>query len=123
MGEANLIAERARSDELTTEELLEVTDTIAETSDEMVRMSEKVRTIQRRIHSEPDSEEAADLVTLARVVVQQYRADNSEVEITFDAPEEAKAIVSNSYEIALSELIENAIAHHEGSATRASRYR
>lgn len=114
MGEANLLADRAVGGDLSTEELLDITETIEDASREMVKMSEKVRTIQRRIRSEPDSEESADLVGLGRAVVQQFRAEYPDAEIAFEAPEQAPATVSDSYEVALSELLENGIVHYEG---------
>jgi PAS domain S-box-containing protein len=117
MGKAELLGERATADgeeQLSDEELLEMTENISETAEEMVRLSEKVRTIQERIRSHPENEPEAEIVRLARAVVQQFRANYSEAEITIDAPDELWATVSESYEVALSELIENGILHHEG---------
>ena len=116
MGTANLLGERATADsevELSDEELLEMTENISQTAEEMVRLSEKVRTIQERIRSNPESEEHAEIVRLARAVVQQFRANYSETTITIDTPDELWATVSESYEVALSELIENGILHHD----------
>jgi PAS domain S-box-containing protein len=116
MGKADLLGERATADgemQLTDEELLEMTENISETAEEMVRLSEKVRTIQERIRSQSEAEEHAEVVRLARAVIQQFRAKYSGATITIDAPEELWATVSESYEVALSELIENGILHHE----------
>lgn len=116
MGKADLLGERATADgemALSDEEIVEMTQNISETADEMVRLSEKVRTIQERIRH-PADEEHAEVVRLARAVVQQFRASYSEAEITIDAPDELWATVSESYEVALTELIENGILHHEG---------
>lgn len=115
MGKADLLGERAMNedDDLSPEEIDEMTDNIAENAEEMVRLSEKVRTIQERIRAHPENEERAEVARLARAVVQQHRADHSDAEITIDAPEEAWATVSESYEVALSELLENGIIHHE----------
>jgi PAS domain S-box-containing protein len=119
MGKADLLGERATADgemQLSDEEILEMTQNISETADEMVRLSEKVRTIQERIRSRPETEEHAEIVRLARAVVQQFRANYSEAAISIDAPDELWATVSESYEVALSELIENGILHHEDDA-------
>lgn len=118
MGKADLLGERATADDemaLSDEEIIEMTENISETADEMVRLSEKVRTIQERIRH-PDDEEHAEVVRLAHAVIQQFRATYSAAEITIDAPEELWATVSESYEVALTELIENGILHHEEDA-------
>lgn len=120
MGKADLLGERATADgelKLSDEELLDMTQNISETAAEMVRLSEKVRTIQERIRSHPENEERAEIARLARAVVQQFRANHSEAVITIDAPDELWATVSESYEVALSELIENGILHHEDDTT------
>ncbi len=116
MGKARLIGERAMNDEddFTPEEIVEMTDNIAENAEEMVRLSEKVRKIQERIRSQPEHEARTEVGRLARAVVQQYRAEYSDVTLSIDAPKEAWATVSESYEVALSELIENGILHYEG---------
>jgi PAS domain S-box-containing protein len=115
MGKADLLGERATADgegQLSDEELLAMTENISETAEEMVRLSEKVRTIQERIRTRPENEEHAEIVRLAQAVVQQFRANYTEATITVDAPEQLRATVSESYEVALSELIENGILHH-----------
>ena len=120
MGQADLLGERATGENgqrLSDEEIREMTESISETAEEMVRLSEKVRTIQERIRSHPENEDHAEIVRLARAVVQQFRANYSDAEISIDAPEELWATVSESYEVALSELIENGIHHHESDDT------
>lgn len=115
MGKAQLIGDRATNgDDLTPAELVEMTDNIADNAEEMVRLSEKVRTIQEQIRSRPERETQTEVTQLARAVVQQHRADNSAATITIDAPEAAWASVSETYEVALAELIENGILHYEG---------
>jgi PAS domain S-box-containing protein len=117
MGKANLLGEQATADdeELPPERIAEMTDNIAENAEEMVHLSEKVRTIQERIRSHPENEPRSEIVRLARAVVQQHRADYCEAEITIDAPNEAWASVSESYEVALAELIENGIVHNDSA--------
>ncbi len=118
MGKADLLGERATADgemALSNDEILEMTQNISETADKMVRLSDKVRTIQERIRH-PEDEEHAEIVRIARAVVQQFRASHSGAEITIDAPEELWATVSESYEVALTELIENGILHHEADS-------
>lgn len=119
MGKADLLGKRATADDerqLSDEELLEMTQNISETAEEMVRLSEKVRTIQERIRSQPEGEEHAEIARLARAVIQQFRANYSEAIISIDAPDELWATVSESYEVALSELIENGILHHDADS-------
>jgi len=120
MGKADLLGERATTDSemaATDEEILEMTENISETAEEMVRLSEKVRTIQERIRANPDDEEHAEVARLARAVVQQFRANYEGATISIDAPDKLWATVSESYEVALSELIENGIHHYEGEGT------
>jgi len=121
MGKANLIGERAMDDEydLRPEDIVEMTDNIADNAEEMVRLSEKVRTIQERIRSQPENEARTEIASLARAVVQQHRAEHSEAELTIEAPAEAWATVSETYEVALSELVENGILHYEGEGAPA----
>jgi len=117
MGKADLLGERATADDgrkLSDEELLEMTQNISETAEEMGRLSEKVRTIQERIRSHPENEEQAEVARLARAVVQQFRANHTDATVSINAPDELKTMVSESYEVALSELIENGILHHDG---------
>jgi signal transduction histidine kinase len=79
----------------------------------MVRLSEKVRTIQERIRTNPDGDGRTDVAELGRAVVQQFRAQYPDAVVTFDPPETAWASVSDAYEVALSELVENGIVHNE----------
>ncbi len=115
MGVADLLGERATNEDydLTTGEIVEATDQIVDTADEMVRLSEKVRTIQERIRSHPEGDYRTDVARLGRAVVQQFRADNPDADLSFDGPDECWAAVSESYEVALSELIENGIVHND----------
>jgi PAS domain S-box-containing protein len=120
MGKADLLGERATdeaAEAASDEEIREMTENIAETAEEMVRLSEKVRTIQERIRANPEDEEHAEIARLARAVVQQFRASYEDAQISIDAPEELWATVSESYEVALSELIENGIHHYEANGS------
>jgi len=116
MGKADLLGERATAEgerKASDEEILEMTESISETAKEMVHLSEKVRTIQERIRANPDEEEHAEVARLAHAVVQQFRANYRNASVTIDAPDELWARVSESYEVALSELIENGIHHYD----------
>jgi PAS domain S-box-containing protein len=116
MGKADLLASRALQDdyELNRDELLDATAQIESTAEEMVRLSEKVRTIQERIHVEGE-QRRTDVSQLGRAVVQQFRAEYPDSTITFDAPTTALAGVSDAYEVALSELVENGLVHSDAA--------
>lgn len=115
MGKADLLRTRAEEDdyELTTEQIICTADQLESNAREMVELSEKVRTIQERIRSVPESDIRTDVAKLGRAVVQQHRAAYPDATINFEAPTSVYARVPESYEIALSELIENAIEHAE----------
>ena len=118
MGKADLLRSRVRDEdrELEEQEIVEATDKIEDNAREMVELSEKVRTIQERIRSAPVSDQRTDVAKLARAVVQQFRASHPDASVTIETPETAFARVPESYEVALTELIENGIEHYEGDA-------
>lgn len=121
MGKADLLRSRVQDEkrELDPEAIVEATDQIEDNAREMVELSEKVRTIQERIRSAPVSDHRTDVATLARAVVQQFRAGYPETQVSIDAPESIFARVPESYEVALTELIENGIEHYEGDGNPA----
>ena len=114
MGKADLLRSRAEADQLDAQQVIETADQMESNAREMVELSEKVRTIQERIRSVPESDHRTDVAKLARAVVQQFRASYPAVEITTDIPESAFAQVPESYEVALTELIENGVDHYQG---------
>lgn len=116
MGRADLLKSRATAEdhEVDRDQIVEAADQIERNAREMVELSEKVRTIQERIRSVPASDHRTDVVTLARAIVQQFQTEYPESDISIDAPESAQTRVPESYEIALTELVENGLEHYEG---------
>ena len=115
MGRADLLRSRAESGTLDPERVVDTANQMESNAREMVELSEKVRTIQERIRSAPESDHRTDIANLARTVVQQFRATHPDVELTTDLPDTMYARVPESYEIALTELVENGIEHYEGT--------
>ncbi len=114
MGKAELLRKEVKRGSIEASPEAEVIETsldIEETAAEMVRLSEKARTIQERVRPQPEQDLRTDVATLAGVVVRQYRKDNPSAAITLEAPETVYARVSESYEVALAELVENGIVH------------
>ncbi len=116
MGKAELLRTRATDDDydFDFETVIETATQIEANARQMVELSEKVRTIQERIRAVPETDHRTDVATYARRVVTEFRANHPEVSLSIDAPESAYARVPDSYEVALSELIENGIEHYEG---------
>jgi len=116
MGKADLLRDRIEDDDhdLGDAEIIETADQFEQNAREMVELSEKVRTIQERIRSVPESDYRTDVAAIARPVVQRFRARYPSATITIDAPGTIEARAPESYEVALTELIENGIEHYEG---------
>jgi PAS domain S-box-containing protein len=116
MGKAELLRTRATDDsyDFDFETVIETATQIEANARQMVELSEKVRTIQERIRAVPESNHQTDVAQYARRVVAEFRAEYPAVSISINAPDSVYARVPDSYEVALSELIENGIEHYDG---------
>lgn len=116
MGEAELL--RTRADDGSPPDLAtieEATETIERTADDLVRLSEKVRTIQSGIRSRGEGPARIDLATVARKTVAQLGTRFPEARIRYDGPTSVWAAATDSFGVALSELVENGVEHYEGA--------
>ena len=108
-GYADLIADRVDDDR--TRECLE---TIQETTDDVVEISEKLRVIEEASLDRPEGR--IDLVETAR----EAAADvgGSDVTLTMETPAEAWIRADRSVEYPIREVFENAVTHNDGSTRR-----
>jgi PAS domain S-box-containing protein len=86
---------------------------IESAADDLMDLSEKARTAQTEVGFNPSEKQQTDLVALLQHVAVQFRRDYPNTKITTDLPEELVADAAKSYQIAVSELVENAIEHCE----------
>jgi len=82
-------------------------------ADDLMEISEKARTAQTEDGCNPSDNQQTDLVALLQHVAVQFRRDYPAAKITTDLPEEFVADAAKSYQIAVSELVENGIEHAE----------
>lgn len=108
-GHARIIAE---SDH---EELHNAAEQIEGAADELMQLSEKARTAQTEVGFNPSRDYRTDLVELTEHLAVKYRRDYPDAKIKTKLPEELIANVPESYRIAVSELVENAIEHNRES--------
>lgn len=85
---------------------------IENAADELMELSEKARTAQTEVGFNPSDDYSTDLVELTEHLAVKFRRDYPDVNITTNLPEELVANVPESYRIAVSELVENAIEHN-----------
>jgi signal transduction histidine kinase len=108
-GYADLLAERVDDDR--SRECLE---TIRETTDDVVEISEKLRVIEEASLERP--EERIDLVEAAREAAAEV--DGSDVTVTMETPAEAWIRADRSVEYPIREVFENAVTHNDGATRR-----
>jgi two-component sensor histidine kinase len=108
-GYADLLGERVDDDR--SRALLE---TIRETTDDVVEISEKLRVIEE---SSPDAPAGRiDLVEAAREAAADV--DDPDATVTLEAPEEAWIRADRSVEYPIREVFENAVTHNDASTRR-----
>jgi len=89
---------------------------ILEKSDDIAGHSRKAATIERVLTGE-DTLVSLDLAPLLERVVDDVRAEFPDAEITIDAPDECPVRAHEAIEIALSNVVENAVLHNDESPT------
>ncbi|MFW6317146.1 MAG: sensor histidine kinase [Halorubrum sp.] len=92
----------------------ECLETIRETTDDVVEISEKLRVIEEASPDPPEGR--VDLVDIARDVAGDV--DGPDVRITVDSPSEAWIRADRSVEYPVREVFENAVTHNDGSTRR-----
>ncbi len=108
-GYADLLAERVDDDR--SRECLE---TIRETTDDVVEISEKLRVIEEASAERPEGR--IDLVEAAREAAAEV--DGSDVTVTMETPAEAWIRADRSVEYPIREVFENAVTHNDGAGRR-----
>jgi len=87
-------------------------DRIIATVDEVIARSDKVGTLSRSLDDDPNR--TLDLGSILDPVVESTRRDDPEATISLDAPDSCRVAGDPSVEIAIRELLENAIEHADG---------
>lgn len=92
---------------------------IRDSATALVDLSEKAREAEEVMQASTELPEPVDVVAVAKSVTEQYRAGAPESEITLSCPGELtisshESVVRNL----LSELVDNAVRHTDGSAPR-----
>ncbi len=85
---------------------------IESAASELMSLSEKARTAQTEVGFNPSDDYQTDLVELTEHLAVKFRREYPAARIKTSLPEEVVADVPESYRIAVSELIENAIEHN-----------
>jgi signal transduction histidine kinase len=92
---------------------------IRDSATDLVDLSEKAREAEEVMQASTEVPERIDLVTIARDVAEQYRTAVPERKITLSCPDEVK--ISSHESVVrklLSELVDNAVKHTDGSSPR-----
>lgn len=87
-------------------------DKIEDAADNLMELSEKARTAQTEVGFNPSEDYQTELVELTEHLAVKFRREYPAAKITTNLPEELVANVPESYRIAVSELVENAIEHN-----------
>lgn len=87
-------------------------ETIESVGKEVINISDKARKAQDHLDIPPDQDCRADLVAMTDHVVDKFAIKYPDASITTTLPKRARALAPPSYEVALVELVENAIVHH-----------
>ena len=86
---------------------------ILQKSDDIASRSRKAATIERVLTGE-DTLVTLDLETVLQEGVASVRADYPEADISLDLPENCRVTAHEALEVALSNVMENAVVHNEG---------
>jgi signal transduction histidine kinase len=106
-----------RIDETADEDLSAVTDSIIESGQQLLSVTEKQREVVDLL-TNPPTPRPANITNLVHDVAEQYRATYPDAEISVQAPEGLEANVIPVFEQAVEELLENAIVHGcDGAST------
>lgn len=80
---------------------------------EVINLSNKARKAQEYMTIPADEDCQMDLVSATADVIQTFEIQYPGATVRTDLPEAASALAPPSYEVALDELLENAVIHHE----------
>jgi PAS domain S-box-containing protein len=79
---------------------------------EVVALSEKARKAHKHLDIPDDEECRTDLAVVTEQVVTTFGISYPRADVRTDLPAEARARAPPAYEVALTELLENAVVHH-----------
>lgn len=79
---------------------------------EVVALSEKARKAHKHLDIPDDEECRIDLVSVTDQVVTRFGISYAGADVRIDLPDDARARAPPAYEVALTELLENAVVHH-----------
>jgi signal transduction histidine kinase len=108
-GYADLLADRVED-----ERSRDCLETIRETTDDVVEISEKLRVIEEASADPPEGR--IDLVATVRDAAAEV--DGPDVRVTIESPAEAWIRADRSVEYPVREVFENAVTHNDGSTRR-----
>jgi PAS domain S-box-containing protein len=114
-GNAELL-ERRLGREFADDTGVEIARSIQQESQRLVEMSREIRQIQQALERDRMDTQEIDAVELVERVLGPFRAASSAVSIATDLPEQARVEGNETLELALVNLVENAIEHHDGAA-------
>ena len=89
---------------------------IEDAAEELMQISEKARTAQTEVGFNPSEHDRTDVTELIEHLAVQLRREHPAADITLDLPPELVVSAPDTYRIALSELVENAIEHSPDAA-------
>jgi len=87
---------------------------IEEIGKNVVNISDKARRAQEHVEIPPDEECQIEIIDAIESVVTQFAISYPGASVTTTLPEGATARAPPSFDVALSELLENAVVHHHG---------
>lgn len=85
---------------------------IEDAAEELMEISEKARTAQTEVGFNPSDHDRTDVTELIEHLAVQLRREHPSADITLDLPAALVVSAPDSYRIALTELVENAIEHN-----------
>lgn len=87
-------------------------ETIESVGQEIIDRSDKARRAQNHLEIPADEDCRVDLVTLTKHAIRKFEISFPNTDVTVTVPTEAQALAPPSFEVALVELLENAVIHH-----------
>lgn len=90
--------------------------TIEDVAQEVINLSEKARMAQDYLGIPPEEDCQTDLVEATKTVIDKFDIRYANATVETDLPDEALALAPPSYEVALMELMENAIVYSDGES-------
>ncbi|PSP91182.1 hypothetical protein BRC87_04160 [Halobacteriales archaeon QS_4_66_20] len=112
------------ADQLATADIDRTTsvERILEAGERLQDVSEKARHIQASMRFDDAALVSCDLVSVVESIVETYRGEFPEAEVSLDAPERAFVLASddNALETAVRNVVENALQHNDSESPRAA---